>query len=299
MSRTIKPGKRVRYVPGWDCHGLPIELKALQGLRDMHIADGSVSAAVIRKAARQLARQTVKEQMKGFRGFAVMADWENHWKTMDKQFEMRQLGIFREMVDRGLIYRKFKPVYWSPSTGTALAEAELEYKEDHVSTTALVKFPLVNIPKHLAEDPLLEGNELSAVIWTTTPWTLPANAAIAVHESLEYTIVQSENHGHLLIAQSRFEYLQNMLKEDLSIIIPSIMGSELAEKTTYRPLFKGQKLNPSPSSPQTLSLLILDLVWFTARPVTEWMTTKLALRAEFPCLLLSTTRADSRRKPCP
>ncbi|CAG7919474.1 unnamed protein product [Penicillium olsonii] len=239
-------GKRVRYVPGWDCHGLPIELKALQNLRDLDIDKESVSPAVIRKAARQLARQTVKEQMKGFRGFAVMADWDNHWKTMDKKFEMRQLSVFREMVDRGLIYRKFKPVYWSPSTGTALAEAELEYKEDHISTAALIAFPLVDIPKHLAENTLLSGKKLSAVIWTTTPWTLPANAAIAVHEDLEYTIVQSEKHGHLVIAQSRFEYLQSMLKEELSVIVPSVMGSELAEKTTYRPLFKGPDGEPQP-----------------------------------------------------
>lgn len=239
-------GNRVRYVPGWDCHGLPIELKALQGLREMGAMDGSVSAAVIRKSARQLARQTVKEQMKGFKGFGVMADWENHWKTMDKGFEMRQLGVFREMVDHGLIYRKFKPVYWSPSTGTALAEAELEYRDDHVSTAALVKLPLVDIPAHLTSDPLFESADLSAVIWTTTPWTLPANAAIAVSESLEYTIVQSEKHGYLLVAQSRFEYLQSMLKEELVIIIPSIMGSELADKTTYRPLFRGPDAKPQP-----------------------------------------------------
>ncbi|KAJ5580299.1 uncharacterized protein N7459_006284 [Penicillium hispanicum] len=238
-------GKLVRYVPGWDCHGLPIELKALQGLRDMGVQDG-ISSATIRKSARQLARSTVKEQMKGFRGFGVMADWENHWKTMDKQFEMRQLGIFREMVDRGLIYRKFKPVYWSPSTGTALAEAELEYKDDHVSTAALIKFPLVKIPEHLTKDPLLQSKDLSAVIWTTTPWTLPANAAIAVSESLEYTIVQSEKHGHLLVAQSRFEYLQSMLKEELTVVVPSILGSELAEKTTYQALFKGPKSEPQP-----------------------------------------------------
>ncbi|KAJ6015913.1 hypothetical protein N7540_010504 [Penicillium herquei] len=239
-------GKRIRYVPGWDCHGLPIELKALQGLRDMDVANGSVSAAVIRKSARQLARQTVKDQMKGFRGFGVMADWDNHWKTMDKAFEMRQLGIFREMVDRGLIYRRFKPVYWSPSTGTALAEAELEYKDDHVSTAALVKFPLVNIPEHLTKDPLLQSCDVSAVIWTTTPWTLPANAAIAVSEELDYTIVQSETQGCLLVAQSRVEYLQHMLNEELDIIVPSIRGSELADKTTYRPLFKGADAEAQP-----------------------------------------------------
>ncbi|KAJ5273778.1 hypothetical protein N7478_008903 [Penicillium angulare] len=239
-------GKRIRYVPGWDCHGLPIELKALQGLRDMDVQNGSVSPVVIRKSARQLARQTVKEQMKGFRGFGVMADWDNHWKTMDKTFEMRQLGIFREMVDRGLIYRKFKPVYWSPSTGTALAEAELEYKDDHVSTAALVKFPLVNIPEHLTKDPLLQSRDVNAVIWTTTPWTLPANAAIAVSEELEYTIVQSETHGYLLVAQSRVEYLQHMLNEELDIIVPSILGSELADKTTYHPLFKDATAKPQP-----------------------------------------------------
>lgn len=240
-------GKRVRYVPGWDCHGLPIELKALDAQRDLgKEADGPVTAAVIRKAARKLAARTVKDQMKGFRGFAVMADWESHWKTMDKDFEKRQLGVFREMVEKGLIYRRFKPVYWSPSTGTALAEAELEYKDDHVSTAALVKFPLVSIPTHLAQNPLLQGKKLSAVIWTTTPWTLPANAVIAVHADLQYTVVQSEEHGHLLIAQSRLEYLESMLKEDLSVIVPSILGSELADQTTYRPIFKGSKAEDQP-----------------------------------------------------
>ncbi|KAJ6151715.1 hypothetical protein N7470_006843 [Penicillium chermesinum] len=239
-------GKRVRYVPGWDCHGLPIELKALQGLQDTDAKDGSMGAAVIRKSARQLARQTVKAQMKEFRGFGVMADWDNHWKTMDKTFEMRQLGIFREMVDRGLIYRKFKPVYWSPSTGTALAEAELEYKDDHVSTAALIKYPIVDIPGHVANLPELQGKDLNAVIWTTTPWTLPANAAIAVSDSLEYSVVHSQSHGYLLVAQSRVQYLQSMLKEDLPVIVPSILGSDLAEKASYRPLFKGPEAEPQP-----------------------------------------------------
>ncbi|EPS31033.1 hypothetical protein PDE_05987 [Penicillium oxalicum 114-2] len=239
-------GKRVRYVPGWDCHGLPIELKALQGLRDAGSQDESVSPAVIRKLARQLARQTVKAQMKGFKGFGVMADWENHWKTMDKEFEMRQLGIFREMVDHGLIYRKFKPVYWSPSTGTALAEAELEYKDDHVSTAALVKFPLVRLPSHLSASSRLTSEGVNAVIWTTTPWTLPANAAIAVHPDLEYVIARSKTHGNLLIAQSRVEYLKGMLKEDLTIVESSIQGSDLADQATYRHIIKDTNSAPQP-----------------------------------------------------
>ncbi|KAL4749870.1 hypothetical protein BDW72DRAFT_204419 [Aspergillus terricola var. indicus] len=239
-------GKRVRYVPGWDCHGLPIELKALEARKDAREKSGIVDAAVTRKVARNLAEKTVKKQMNGFRSFGVMADWENHWKTMDKDFEKRQLGIFREMVEKGLIYRRFKPVYWSPSTGTALAEAELEYKDDHVSTAAFVKFPLVKVPSHLKWDPLLQGKDISAVIWTTTPWTLPANAAIAVHPSFQYTIVESAVHGHLLIAQSRLESLEFVLKEDLSVIVPSILGSELADNTTYRPLFKAANSEPQP-----------------------------------------------------
>lgn len=241
-------GKRVRYVPGWDCHGLPIELKALEDQKKAGKLGGgsSVSAAVIRRTARKLAEKTVTQQMKGFRGYGVMADWESRWTTMDKEFEKRQLGVFREMVDRGLIYRRFKPVYWSPSTGTALAEAELEYKNDHVSKAALVRFPLVDLPPHLAQNPLLRGKDVSAVIWTTTPWTLPANAVIAVHDSLEYVIVESDAHGYLLVAQSRLEYFQNILKEDLSVIVPSILGSELADRTTYRPLFKGAGVQAQP-----------------------------------------------------
>lgn len=245
----VGQGKRVQYIPGWDCHGLPIELKALQAQNSVRYNPsngGPMGATAIRTAARQLAKHTVEKQMAGFRGFAVMADWVNHYTTMDEKFEMRQLRVFREMVERGLIYRRFKPVYWSPSTETALAEAELEYEDCHISTAALVKFPLLSLPPHIAENSLVQVDRLSAVIWTTTPWTLPANAAIAINQSLEYTIVASEKHGHLLVAQSRFEYLQSMLNEDLPVVVPSILGSNLAVGTTYRPLFQCSRAEARP-----------------------------------------------------
>ena len=241
-------GRRVRYVPGWDCHGLPIELKALASMEDAGTGSrsGPVSAAAIRAAARASAFKTMGMQEREFREFGVMADWKNRWTTMDRSFEKRQLGVFREMVDKGLIYRRFKPVYWSPSTATALAEAELEYRDNHISNAALVKFPLVKIPDHLARDPLLQSNDIGAVIWTTTPWTLPANGAIAVNESLEYTIVKTDTRGHLLVARDRLEYLEMELKEDCTVVIPTILGSELAGHTTYRPLFKGPDAEPQP-----------------------------------------------------
>ena len=240
-------GKRIHYVPGWDCHGLPIELKALQTQKEL---TGPVGPADVRKAARNLAARTVGAQMKEFRGWAVMADWDGHWTTMDKEFEKRQLGVFREMVGRGLIYRRFKPVYWSPSTRTALAEAELEYRDDHVSTAALVKFLIVDAPVHLPEP-------LFAVIWTTTPWTLPANAAIAVNPSIHYSIVRSSKHGCLLVSRSRLSYLEGALGEDLTVIVPSIPGSELAGKTAYAPLL-------APKEPQQARQPIIAAGFVTA-----------------------------------
>ncbi|QSS62898.1 isoleucyl-tRNA synthetase [Histoplasma capsulatum] len=239
----LAAGKRVDYVPGWDCHGLPIELKALQtqkGLGRLEAGrNGNGGAAAIRRAARQLAEKTALEQMKGFHKWAVMADWKNAWKTMDKSFEKRQLDVFLKMVEKGLIHRRFKPVYWSPSSRTALAEAELEYKEDHKSTAGLVKFPLVSMPSKLRDMLPSNTTEISAVIWTTTPWTLPANAAIAVSRTLEYSIVKSEKHGYLVVGSSRREYIQTLLQgEEVTVIGSPILGCELVSESTYLPLFK-------------------------------------------------------------
>jgi isoleucyl-tRNA synthetase len=181
----ITNGKRVHYVPGWDCHGLPIEVKALQALRAHHDQIGPVA---VRAAARALAETTVEEQMKGFKEWAVMGDWKNSYKTMNRDFEMRQLGVFKAMVSGGLIYRMRRPVYWSPSSGTALAEGELEYDDNHKSTAAFVSFPITELPEQLLRRGL-DPNNTGALIWTTTPWTLPANQAIAVHQDLEYCLV--------------------------------------------------------------------------------------------------------------
>ena len=216
-------GKRVKYVPGWDCHGLPIEIKALEqhGWKERNASD----ALAVRAAARAFAQDAVEEQMKGFKSWGVMGDWEGHWKTMDKSFELRQLVVFKEMANKGLIYRKHKPVYWSPSSRTALAEAELEYKEDHVSTAALVKFP---IEMKTLFKPLSDTTPtLHAVVWTTTPWTLPANQAIALHGDLQYMVVKSKKHGHLLVAESRLGFIEKWMEEQLEVVVSNIAGRAL------------------------------------------------------------------------
>ncbi|KAI9171684.1 Isoleucine--tRNA ligase [Paramyrothecium foliicola] len=215
----LQHGERVIYRPSWDCHGLPIEMKAL-GTNPPK----GMSPTKIRESARRLASKTITEQMKGFQSLGIMADWRSKWTTMDREYEIRQLRVFQQMVRRGLIYRKHKPVYWSISSRTALAEAELEYREDHISTAAYVKFPIVSDWRTLPGLNNLKGS-LYAAIWTTTPWTLPANRAIAVHENLSYSVLQVEKDG-ILIASSRLEAVQSMLPA-ASVLVENISGSEL------------------------------------------------------------------------
>ena len=241
----VSQGNRVDYVPGWDCHGLPIELKALQQNKASGLLGDKteLSAVAVRSVARELARQAVETQRKGFRGWGIMADWDNAWKSMDKEFEIKQLGVFREMVDSRLIYRRFKPVYWSPSSRTALAEAELEYKEDHVSTAAYIKFPIVTLPSILTDNLAVDVKNLSAVIWTTTPWTIPANRAIAVRSDLEYSIVESPTYGQLLIAKSRVSAVETACEQAFTCVVELIHGSDLIG-ATYRHSFLGSSLSP-------------------------------------------------------
>jgi isoleucyl-tRNA synthetase len=242
----VSQGKRVSYIPGWDCHGLPIEIKALQALKAHH---DDVGAVEVRKAARQLATKTVEEQKQGFKEWGVMGDWDNAYKTMEKGFEMRQLKVFREMVEKGLVERRRKPVYWSPSSGTALAEAELEYDENHKSTAAFIRYPIHTASDKLRAKGVVGGDDnIGLLIWTTTPWTLPANEAIAVNEELEYVVVEIQElelpdgvdllpdtpgqqfvgrKTKALVAQSRVEHLRSMFGEKrITVLQASIVGSD-------------------------------------------------------------------------
>lgn len=247
ICRTkLQQGHRVVWVPGWDCHGLPIEIKALEQQRERNQdGEGVLNATGIRRAARNLASKTVKEHMKGFREWGIMADWEKAWKTMDKTFETKQLAVFQEMVKKGLIFRRYKPVYWSPSSRTALAEAELEYNNEHISTSAHVKFPITNIPDELKHS-IPNLNKLSVLIWTTTPWTLPANRAIAFHRDLNYSVVKCDD-DHIIIVDSRFSALQESCFKGkiVDVVLQNIPGSVL-ETLTYPNQLRGRNSDPQP-----------------------------------------------------
>ena len=236
---NVSEGTRVDWIPGWDCHGLPIELKAHQeqeqGPQSSKI-NSAANPVSVRNAAKKLAAKTVEEQKEAFRKWGIMADWDNAWKTMDKGFEINHLEVFKEIGKKGLIYRRFKPVYWSPSSRTGLAEAELEYRDDHVSTAAYFKYPISNAPEKLRKKMLFDKKPVSAVFWTTTPWTLPANRAIGFHKDIEYIVTESAAHGRLLFAASRLPEVEHQLKEALSTII-IIDGEELLGTTYDSPVF--------------------------------------------------------------
>ncbi|XP_024996093.1 isoleucine--tRNA ligase, chloroplastic/mitochondrial isoform X1 [Cynara cardunculus var. scolymus] len=180
----------VHYIPGWDCHGLPIELKVLQSL-DQDARKGLTPIKLRAKAAK-FAKATVKAQMASFKRFGVWADWDHPYLTLDPEYEAAQIEVFGQMVFRGYIYRGRKPVHWSPSSRTALAEAELEYPEGHVSKSMYAIFRLLSTPTNggLLDEFL---PRLCLAVWTTTPWTIPANAAVAVNSKLQYAVVEVQS----------------------------------------------------------------------------------------------------------
>jgi isoleucyl-tRNA synthetase len=164
-------GKSAPYIPGWDCHGLPIEFKVSQEMRKAGNTDAD--AATIRKACEAYARKYIDLQREQFKRLGVLGDWENPYLTLNKEYEADELRMFADIVAKGFVYRGKKPVYWSIPCRTALAEAEVEYA-DHVSQSVYVKFPVVG-----------QANTF-IVIWTTTPWTLPANLAVAYNKDFQY-----------------------------------------------------------------------------------------------------------------
>jgi len=180
-------GFRTPYVPGWDCHGLPIEQKVT---RELQAKKQSVTTTELRQLCDEFSETWIARQRAQFQRLGVLADWKHEYKTKAPAFEADILRTFAAFIEQGLVYRSKKPVYWSIPFETALAEAEIEY-QDHVSPSIWVKFPLP--PAEARKLSLPAEQPIFLVIWTTTPWTLPANLAIAVHPDVEYVL--AELHG--------------------------------------------------------------------------------------------------------
>ncbi|HMS55490.1 MAG TPA: class I tRNA ligase family protein, partial [Fimbriimonadaceae bacterium] len=226
-SRTMM-GFRAPYVPGYDNHGLPIEQSVMKAF---HEKKESPDVDTLRKACREHAQKYIDIQTEQFRRLGIFGLWEKPYRTMAFGFEAEIIRTFKRLVDAGYVYRGLRPTQWSPTSRTALADTEIVYK-DHVSKAIYVRFPLGGDPKGLFDGLA----NVHTIIWTTTPWTIPANLACAFHPLFEYAVV-SVGDAHYVVLGDLVEKLASSLGWTGHNVVRTIPGAEI-EGTLFRhPIF--------------------------------------------------------------
>lgn len=215
------------YVPGWDCHGMPIEHNVMTEMRKAGVDPDKME---IRKRCREYASKYFEIQKKEFPRLGVLGDWNNSYLTMDPAYEATIIEGFREIAKNGYIYRGLRPIHWCPTCKTALSEAEVEY-DTHTSPSIYIKFPILNYDKEL---------KTSFIIWTTTPWTLPANVAVAVHPKETYVFFKWKNEAYI-VAEPLFHTVREILAIDEYKIIKKVKGKELEGLEAQHPVFDEKK----------------------------------------------------------
>ena len=230
-------GYRSHYVPGWDTHGLPIELKAMKSIG---VENGAIPPVELRQHCKEFALSFVENQKEQFKRLGVLGDFENPYLTLKPEFEAREVEVFGEFAKKGYVYKGLKPVYWCPECQTALAEAEIEYSDDPCQSI-YVKFK-VSDDKGLFTEKGIDINKTYFIIWTTTTWTLPGNLAICLGPNYDYVVVKAENGENYVMA----EYLVPVTMEAAGIekyeVIAKFLGSDLEGIKTEHPFMN----RPSP-----------------------------------------------------
>lgn len=222
-------GFHVPYIPGWDTHGLPIE----QALTNKGVKRKEMSVAEFRQLCEQYAYEQIENQKSQFRRLGVRGDWENPYITLKPEFEARQIEVFGKMAEKGYIYKGLKPVYWSPSSESALAEAEIEYK-DVESYSIYVAFGIKDSKGVVPAD-------AKFVIWTTTPWTIPANLGISVNPEFTYVVVEA-NGGKYIVAKDLLEKLTATFGWEDVQIVQEVQGEQLDMVVAEHPVYKRDSL---------------------------------------------------------
>jgi isoleucyl-tRNA synthetase len=223
-------GFRTPYVPGWDCHGLPIEQKVAKDIKEQNL---TLTTAQMRAKCDEFSESWITKQTAQFKRVGVLADWSHQYKTKAPAFEADVLRTFAAFVEQGLVYRSKKPVYWSIPFETALAEAEIEYKE-HTSIAIWVKFAVP--AAEAAKFGLPADKPLFIVIWTTTPWTIPANLAIALHPEMDY-VVADLGAERILVAEALLGSVLTAAKiEAQPAITLTIKGAKLEHLQARHPI---------------------------------------------------------------
>ncbi|MDP3939115.1 MAG: class I tRNA ligase family protein, partial [Deltaproteobacteria bacterium] len=224
-------GFRAEYVPGWDCHGLPIEH---QVDKELGPRKTQMSTREIREACRAYADKYVDIQREEFRRLGVLGQWEDPYLTTEPGYEAAEVRELAKIAVAGGLYRGKKPVHWCWSCKTALAEAEVEY-EPHASPSVYVKFPLARTQVKIEDRvPALKGKDVSIVIWTTTPWTLPANLAIALHPDLPYVAVEAAGEVYI-VAEGLLERVAKDVGWEETRVVARFAGRDLEGLEAKRP----------------------------------------------------------------
>ncbi|MGK0552314.1 isoleucine--tRNA ligase [Enterococcus faecalis] len=217
-------GFRAPYVPGWDTHGLPIE----QVLANKGVKRKEMSPAEYLQKCREYALSQVEKQRKDFKRLGVAGDWEHPYVTLDPSYEAAQVRVFGKMAEKGYIYKGLKPIYWSPSSESSLAEAEIEYKE--------VKSPSIYVAFKVVDGKGVLDNDTSFIIWTTTPWTLPANLGISVNPDYQYVVVAVAGHKYV-VAKDLIETVKVALDWETVEVLQEISGEKLDRMTAQHPFY--------------------------------------------------------------
>ena len=230
------------YIPGWDCHGMPIESAII---KEQKLNHKQMSVSDFRNACEAYSEKYIGIQMEGFKRLGVIGDWEHPYRTMSKEFEAEEVRVFGKMYANGHIYKGLKPVYWCAKDETALAEAEIEYQDDPC-TTVYVKFPMKDDQGKLSH---LDHSKLNFLIWTTTIWTLPGNLAIAMHPDESYAVVRAANGEMYILAEALVEKVMK---------VGAVEEYEIVE--THPGNFYENMLAQHPFLPKTSRLLLADYV---------------------------------------
>src|ERR1700742_1882494 len=217
------------YLPGWDCHGLPIEIKVDEQLGRKKL---EMDPPAVRAACRAYAQKYIDLQRTQFERIGVLGRWQNPYTTMSNQYEATTLKAFYELFERGFVYRGLKPVYWCIHDRTALAEAEVEY-EMHTSPSIYVRYALTSKAEVL--DAALAGKPVFAIIWTTTPWTLPASLAIAFQPQFEYVALENTDGNVYLVAAALADAVKQACNLEAAKEIARFPGTQLERATFQHP----------------------------------------------------------------
>ena len=225
------------YVPGYDGHGLPIENKVVKEIKGGRSA---VTPYELRQKCREFAHKNLKGQESEFKRLGVWGDWENPYLTINPEYEAEQVRVFGEMYKKGYIEKGMKPVYWCASCETALAEAEVEYA-DHTSTSIYVRFKFDDESTNKINSKILGGKsdkDIYAIIWTTTPWTIPSNMAISMHPKFEYTFFEYKGDVYVVAQELLGAFLNDVEWEEKDIkVVGSCVGQDLELLNTKHPLY--------------------------------------------------------------